>query len=222
VSQGFLDLIKRGDTQRIAEWVKDEPQIAESRDAQGVSALLLAVYNGQTVIRDFLRSGLELDLPEAAAVGDVRRLQELLGDDPNLAAQRATSRSADGWPLLHLAAAFADEPAVRTLLDAGADVHQVSETPMRNQALHAVLALSKDAGVVGLLIERGANVNAVQTAGYRPLHSAAVAGREDLVRMLLDAGGDKTARCDRGKTAADYAREREHQELAALLSQRSS
>jgi ankyrin repeat protein len=222
VSQGFLDLIKRGDTQRIADWVKDEPQIAESRDAQGVSALLLAVYNGQTVIRDFLRSGLELDLQEAAAVGDVPRLRELLGegrlgDDPALAVERANSRSADGWPLLHLAAAFADEATVRTLLDAGAEVGQVSETPMRNQALHAALALSKDAGVVRLLIERDADVNAVQTAGYRPLHQAAVSGREDLVRMLLDAGADKTARCDRGKTPADYARERGHVELAALL-----
>jgi ankyrin repeat protein len=218
VSQGFLDLVKRGDTQRIADWIKDEPQIAESRDAQGVSALLLAVYNGQTVVRDFLRSGLELDLPEAAAVGDVPRLQELLGDDPKVATQRANSRSADGWPLLHLAAAFADEPTVRALLDAGADVHQVSGTPMRNQALHAVLALSKDAGVTRLLIERGADVNAAQTAGYRPLHQAAVVGREDLVRMLLEAGADRTARCDRGKTPAEYAQERGHAELAALLS----
>jgi ankyrin repeat protein len=218
VSQGFLDLIKRGDTQRIADWIKDEPQIAESRDAQGVSALLFAVYHGHTVIRDFLRSGVELDLPEAAAVGDVPRLEELLGDDPKLAAERANSRSADGWPLLHLAAAFADEPTVRALLDAGADVHQVSGTPMRNQALHAVLALSKDAGVTRLLIERGADVNAAQTAGYRPLHQAAVVGREDLVRMLLEAGADRTARCDRGKTPAEYAQERGHAELAALLS----
>jgi ankyrin repeat protein len=88
---------------------------------------------------------------------------------------------------------------------------------MRNHALHAVLALSKDAGVARLLIERGVDVNAAQTAGYRPLHQAAVTGREDLVRMLLDAGADKTARCDRGKTPADYARERGHTAVAELL-----
>jgi uncharacterized protein len=218
VSKSFLDLVKRGDTQEIADWVKDDPQIAESRDAQGVSALLWAVYSGQTVVRDFLRSGLELDLPEAAATGDVARLRELLGSDHAAAAkERANSRSADGWPLLHLAAAFADRETVLTLLNAGADVRQVSETPMRNEALHALLALSKDADVTRLLIERGADVNAAQTAGYRPLHQAAVAGREDLVRMLLDAGADKTAHCDRGKTPAEYARDRGHDAVAELL-----
>ena len=216
VSKSFLDLVRQGKTQEIAEWVKDDPQIAESRDAQGVSALLWSVYSGQTLVRDFLRSGLELDMPEAAAAGDVERLRELLRADPETAKERANSRSADGWPLLHLAA-FADEATARMLLDAGADVRQVSQTPMRNQALHAVLALSKDVAVTRLLIERGADVNAAQTAGYRPLHQAAVTGREDLVRMLLDAGADKTARCDRGKTPADYARERGHAAVAEML-----
>jgi uncharacterized protein len=217
VSKSFLDMVKRGDTQEIADWVKDDPQIAESRDAQGVSALLWAVYTGQTVVRDFLRSGLELDLAEAAAAGDRARLRELLGTDPAMEKERANSRSADGWPLLHLAAAFADCETVRLLLDAGADVGQISQTPMRNQALHAVLALSKDADTTRLLMERGAEVNAAQTAGYRPLHQAAVAGREDLVRMLLEAGADTTAQCDRGKTPAAYARERGHDAVAALL-----
>jgi ankyrin repeat protein len=221
VSKSFLDLVKRGDTQEIADWVKDDPQIAESRDAQGVSALLWAVYSGHTVVRDFLRSGLELDLAEAAAVGDAARLRELLGADPATAKERANNRSADGWPLLHLAAAFADHETVLTLLDAGAAVDQVSQTPMRNQALHALLALSKDTVTTRLLIERGADVNAAQTAGYRPLHQAAVAGREDLVRLLLDAGADKIARCDRGKTPAEYARERGHAVVAELLEETS-
>lgn len=217
MSKSFLDLVKRGDTQEIADWVKDDPQVAESRDAQGVSALLWAVYSGQVLVRDFLRSGLELDLPEAAAVGDVARLRELLGPEPAAARERANSTSADGWPLLHLAAAFADRETVATLVAAGADVNQISATPMRNQALHAVLALSRDADVTRLLIEHGADVNAAQAAGYRPLHQVAAAGRDDLVRILLDAGADKTARCDQGKTPADYARERGHASAAAML-----
>jgi ankyrin repeat protein len=217
VSKNFLDLVKRGDTQEIAAWVEEEPQIAESRDPQGVSALLWAIYSGQTLVRDFLRSGLEPDLPEAAALGDTARLATLLGPDPAPMRERANSRSADGWPLLHLAAAFADAATVRLLLQAGADPGQVAQTPMRNQALHAVLALSRNPEIIGLLIEHGADVNAVQTAGYRPLHQAAIAGNADVVRMLLAAGADPQARCDRGKTAADYATERGHIEVAALL-----
>ena len=217
VSKSFLDLVKRGATTEIAAWVEEEPQIAGSRDAQGVSALLWSVYTGQTLVRDFLRSGLEPDLPEAAALGDTARLTQLLGTAAATAQQRANTRSADGWPLLHLAAAFADAPTVRLLLHAGADPHQVAQTPMRNQALHAVLALSKDTEIIRLLIERGADVNAVQTAGYRPLHDAAVAGRTDLAQLLLDAGADRSVRCDRGKTPADYATDRGHTEVAAML-----
>jgi len=37
------------------------------------------------------------------------------------------------------------------------------------------------------------------------------------VRMLLNAGAEKTARCDRGKTPAEYARERGHAVMAELL-----
>ena len=39
----------------------------------------------------------------------------------------------------------------------------------------------------------------------------------ELATILLDAGADKTARCDHGKTPADYARERGHSSLAAML-----
>jgi hypothetical protein len=35
--------------------------------------------------------------------------------------------------------------------------------------------------------------------------------------MLLNAGAEKTARCDRGKTPAEYARERGHAAVAELL-----
>ena len=90
------------------QWTRDAA-VASSRDAQGVSALMWAVYTGQTTIRDFLVSGLDnLDIFEAAAVGDCERIQALLREDATL----ARSVSADGWPPLHLAAAFGS-PAAR-------------------------------------------------------------------------------------------------------------
>jgi uncharacterized protein len=214
VSQGFIELVRRGSTKEIAEWVEDDPQIATSRDARGVSALMWAVYSGQTLVREFLLSGLpDLDLAESAAVGNCARLSELLDGD----AAKAKSTSPDGWPLLHLAAAFGTPEAVALLLLNGADVHQVADTPMRNQALHAALALGREQETVRMLLEHGADPNVPQMGGFRPLHQAAAAGRLDLVQQLLEAGADPALLCDRGKSAADYARERSHPSVVGLL-----
>ena len=54
MSQHFFDLIRKGKTAEIAEAVEAQPILARSRDAQGISALLLAVYTQQPMIRDFL------------------------------------------------------------------------------------------------------------------------------------------------------------------------
>ena len=214
MSQHFISLVRRGATTEIAEYVKDEPLIAQSRDAQGVSALLWAVYSGQTVVRDFLVSGLEsIDLHEAAAVGDTARLNAVLSVEPAL----ISSFSSDGWTPLHLAAAFGGPEAVALLLSHGADVHAYSKTAMRNQPLHAALALSNSTEPIALLLQHGAQANARQMGGYTPLHQAASAGKMAAAEMLLVAGADPLLRCDQGKTAADYAEAKGHAELAARL-----
>jgi ankyrin repeat protein len=213
VSHPFIALVRRGATTEIAEQVEHDPSIAQSRDAQGVSALLWAVYSGQTVVRDFLLSGLEtLDIHEAAAVGDVPKLKSLLAAEPAL----ARSVSSDGWPPLHLAAAFGTPDAVRVLLDHGADVHQVSPA-MRNLAMHAAVTISNHPETIRLLLAHGADVNAVQMGGFTPLHGAASAGKSEIAEVLLAGGADAAMKCDRGKTAADYAEEKGHKHLAERL-----
>jgi ankyrin repeat protein len=218
MSQNFLNIVRSGTPDEIRAAVEANPEIAQTRDAQGVSALMWAIYSGRRDVRDYLLSGLRtevggLDVFEASACADCDCLRTLLGED----ALRARAVSGDGWTPLHLAAAFGDAAAVCLLLEHGAHVHQISHNPMRNQPLHACLSLGRDRETVRILIECGANVHQAQSGGFTPLHQAVVSGDAELVAMLLEAGADKSARSDDGKTPADYARERGHLDIAEML-----
>jgi len=218
MSSSFLKWIQQGATAEIAAAVHDDPGLVTARDPQGVSPLLWSVYFGQPLVRDFLLGRLEadgvaLDIFEAAAMGDESSLHHLLEAEPELAHEF----SGDGWTALHLAAAFGTPSAVVVLLDAGADVKAVSRNPQQNQSLHAALALGKNAETIEFLLDHGAPANATQAGGFTPLFSAAIANRRDLAEMLLAHGADPSHKSEQGKSAADFARERGHAELAAWL-----
>jgi ankyrin repeat protein len=214
MSQHFLNLIRKGETAEIVAAVKEMPELARCRDAQGVSALMWSVYTHRPSIRDFLRGHAgELDVSEAACLGDCECMRKLIAAD----AMRTREVSGDGWPPLHLAAAFSSPDAVALLLEHGAHIHQISHNPMRNHALHACIALGNSVEVARLLVEAGADVNATAAGGYTPLHLAASNGSRGIVALLLEHGAHREICCDQGKTPADYARERGHFEVAALL-----
>lgn len=215
MSQHLLNMIRRGQAAEIAALVAEEPAVARARDAQGVSMLMWSVYTRQPQITDCLKAAAgDLDVFEAAALGECARLHEIVAHD----AMQVWAVSADGWPPLHLAAAFAGPDPVRLLLEHGAHAHQVSHNPQRNQALHAAIALGDSLDTIRLLLEAGADVNAAQAGGFTPLHQAASAGKPDLVVLLLESGAQPDALCDQGKLPRDYARERCHQAVVDLLS----
>jgi ankyrin repeat protein len=218
MSAPFFKLIQTGATAEVADAVQANPGLASSRDPQGVSPLLWSVYCSQDLVRDFLVSrlaadGIALDIFEAAAIGDEAHLKVLLEAEP----ASIESYSGDGWTPLHLAAAFGTPAAVSALLAAGASVEAVSRNPQQNQPLHAALALGKNAETVRLLLAHGAPANSAQAGGFTPIFSAAVANRRDLAEILLAHGADPDLRSDAGKTAAEFARERGHAEIAAWL-----
>ncbi|HEX5235956.1 MAG TPA: ankyrin repeat domain-containing protein [Silvibacterium sp.] len=214
MSQHLLNMIRRGQAEEIAGLVADAPEAARARDAQGVSMLMWSIYTRQPGITGLLRARAgELDVFEAAALGDCERLREILAGN----AMQVWAVSADGWAPLHLAAAFAGPDAVRLLLEHGAHAHQVSHNPQRNQALHAAIALGDSAEVVALLLEAGADVNATQAGGFAPLHQAAAAGKRDLAALLLQNGARRDVRCDQGKLPVEYARERGYSAVVELL-----
>lgn len=214
MSQHLLNMIRRGQKAEIAALIAEEPAVAHARDGQGVSMLMWSVYTRQPEITDCLRAAaLELDVFEAAALGDCGRLKEILSAD----AMQVWAVSADGWAPLHLAAAFAEEDVVRLLLEHGAHAHQYSRNPQHNQPMHAAIALGDSEETILLLLEAGADVNATQAGGFTPLHQAAAAGKLGMVKLLLANGAQPDARCNQGKLPADYAREHGHPVVAQLL-----
>lgn len=218
MSQQFLKYIQRGATVEVADAVAADPSLLSWRDVQGVSALMWAIYSGQVLVRDFLlvertRTGVALDAFEAAAVGDVESLAKAVDATPGIVQEQ----SGDGWTALHLAAAFGTPEAVQLLLDRGAPVDAVSTNAQKNQPLHAALALGRNPQTIRILLDAGAAPNARQTGGYTAIFSAAAANRRDLVELLVAHGADPAILNDFGQSAAGFARERGHVELADWL-----
>jgi uncharacterized protein len=143
-----------------------------------------------------------LDVFEAAALGEVDRLQEVLDAEPTA----ATAYSGDGFTALHFAAFFGHPEATALLIERGAEVDAFGRGWMTGTALHsAVSRLQSD--VARILLEAGANPDVRQSAGWTPLHAAAMNGDLASMELLLGAGADPTAANDEGRSVADLAKE---------------
>jgi ankyrin repeat protein len=213
MSQELFQAIQAGDAERVQALVARDPALAAARDASGVSAVLLARYHHHDdVVPALLAANPPLDAFDAAAVGDVERLGELLDDDP----ARADALAADGFFPLALAAYFCQPAAVRLLLERGADVHATARNAMGVQALHAAVA-ARSAESVRLLLDAGADPNVRQHGGWTPLMGAAAHGDDEIVDLLLGHGADPAAVNDGQRDAAALAAENGHAATADRL-----
>ena len=71
--------------------------------------------------------------------------------------------------------------------------------------------------ITRLLVDAGADVNAAQTGGFRPIHAAAQNGDTATVDLLLQAGARLDLPTEEGATAAALAAAEGHAALAARL-----
>jgi ankyrin repeat protein len=71
--------------------------------------------------------------------------------------------------------------------------------------------------IVQLLLDAGADANAVQQDGFRALHTAAQHGNRAMCELLLAYGADRYAQTTQGLTARDIAAAHQHTQLRNIL-----
>jgi ankyrin repeat protein len=154
--------------------------------------------------------------------------------DPNLALKKPIIGRHHGFgdgslgegatPLMR-AAKSADIDAMQVLLDAGANP-SLGMTKGSNAMM--ILAgtrggpggSNKAAAGMRLLAQQGADLNAPDSRGDRPIHAAAQAGLNDTVKLLVELGADPNAKNGAGKTALDLVTapgRSHHDDTAAVL-----
>ena len=145
--------------------------------------------------------------PYSVGTGDLR------GATPLWVAAYATNGVGGQIAFLSDARPASDAEVVRTLLAWGADPHLATAdgtTPLMAAAGlgRATYTPGKPRGMllaaaeetVKLLLDTGADVNAVNEADYSALHGAAFRGQDEIVRLLVRHGADINARDARGRT----------------------
>lgn len=209
----MIEAVQTGNTQKLRKLLADNPALAASRDATGVSALMHAVYRRQTACIALLcEAGLNLDIFEAASVGALDSLANLIAADPSL----VKVYSADGFTALHFAAYFGQPAAGRFLLDHGANSSAVAKNPTTVMPLHSAVS-SGNVEMIRDLLQHGAPVNARQQHGWTPLHAAAQNGNLEIIEILLQSGADPRIKNEEGVTALDLARKQNRTDAANRL-----
>jgi uncharacterized protein len=169
MSESLFEAIAAGDGDAVAELLEARPDLAGRRNADGLSPVLHALYNGRSELVDVLiDANPPLDVFDAAAVGRTRGLEELLDAEPDL----VRAWSPDGFTALHYAAFFGQEDAARILVERGADPRVAS----RHREIQVAPLQSAAAGghdsIVRLLLEHGASLDDLESDELRARYAS--------------------------------------------------
>lgn len=205
--------IKAKDLSAAERILAQDASLAHAKTQTGESMLLVATYHhAKPLVELLLMRGARPNLWEAAAVGRLDRVRELINNN----AASINSHSHDGWTPLHLAAHFGQKEIVTYLLSKGAAVDTRSTNALANTPLHAAVAGGQRT-CVAMLLQHNADPNATYLNGLTPLHAAASNGDDASARLLLGAKARADVLNGEGKTALDLARERGHEKVARVL-----
>jgi uncharacterized protein len=141
-----------------------------------------------------------VQLVRLMAQHDIASVVAMVQGDPSLLQEPvpATDHHVPGDTLMHIAAFYAQTPLIDLFRSCGLDVDVRNPldgfTPLMRAAKRGYSSTITD------LLDRGAELEARNSAGGTALHVSASAQRGDATRTLLEAGADPNAIDDRGLT----------------------
>jgi uncharacterized protein len=146
---------------------------------------VMALLSGSfSPVKAGLRAVYGNSLCEAAAKGDLPRVQALLGDGIAVDA-----RNTEGQTALMHAAAKNHAALVDFLLERGADPNALSESKVGTHALTWAIE-SKNPQIVESFLKKGATINVQGKTGLSPLCKAIEAGSFPIFTLLASRGAD--------------------------------
>ncbi len=181
------------------------PAQAESEDQ--VALFRAAQMDNDRTVRDVLARGLDPNVHEpergetalvVAMRYDANKVLDVLLKHPRINLEEASS---NGTTALMMAAFKQNKAAVQALIAKGAQVNRKGWTPLH------FAATAGDVGIMAILLEHHAYIDAASPTGFTPLMLAAREGREDAVQLLLREGADASIKDFAFKIdAAEFAR----------------
>jgi ankyrin repeat protein len=253
----FLMAVKKGNLDKVNSLLNNGADV-NTAQKDGTSSLAWAVYNNNKELVDLLiRSGddgADIDAANEYGVNPLHlacmnQNPELISTLLKAGANPNNSKWTGEAPLMTCANTGTID-AVKALLDQGADVNSTETTQEQTALMWA--AAEKHHQVVKLLVERGANINAVSkitpepepfmvktpgsmgqnfpstlrfreaTGGFTALLFAAQQGDLESTKILLDAGADINFATKEEGSALVIATAGSHEELAMYLLERGA
>ncbi|KAL3483162.1 ankyrin repeat-containing domain protein [Aspergillus germanicus] len=191
-----------------------------ARDGYSRTVLEAAAWTGKLqMVRFLLIQGADIQaknlIAHAAESTNVDLMRFLLDRGAQIDGGRCRSQPALVWIVLD-----SNHAALRLLLERGADPNEVgygwAMTPLHSAVQQVDIVAAR------LLLDHGADVNLLDTRAHVPLHLAVdgkEAGREEVVRLLLELGADVFAEAEYAALPIDYARERGTKEVVDMVAE---